>query len=176
MPDTADATEAAAITAAADALSDQLTMLGIDPQERPEHGGESTAECLARTAIEHASKVFADADDAAINEMVAGTEFLGMNPNSEGGIDLRVKMAAKLAAGLVQAAKGVLEAHPDARNYLEQSVIDRETGDRYVITFCRPGGRTPHQLREDAERQLATANNHIASLKNRLAIAVAETP
>lgn len=39
------------ITRVAEALSDYLTQLGVTPDERPEHGGETTAECLARVAI-----------------------------------------------------------------------------------------------------------------------------
>lgn len=33
------------------ALDDLLTMLGVDPQEYPEHGGETTAETLARAVL-----------------------------------------------------------------------------------------------------------------------------
>ncbi len=35
----------------AEALSDYLTQLGVKPDETPEHGGDSTAETLARVAI-----------------------------------------------------------------------------------------------------------------------------
>ena len=33
------------------AMSDSLTQLGVDPDERPDHGGETTGECLARIAV-----------------------------------------------------------------------------------------------------------------------------
>jgi hypothetical protein len=36
---------------AANRLSDLLTMLGVDPEERPEHGGPSTSEVLASAAL-----------------------------------------------------------------------------------------------------------------------------
>lgn len=39
------------VEAVAESLSDYLTQLGISPNERPEHGGDSTAETLARVAI-----------------------------------------------------------------------------------------------------------------------------
>jgi hypothetical protein len=42
---------AAAIVAVAEGLSDYLTMLGIDPDEVPEHGGPTTAQTLASVAI-----------------------------------------------------------------------------------------------------------------------------
>ena len=36
---------------AAEAMDDSLTMLGVDPGERPDHGGPTTAEVLARAAL-----------------------------------------------------------------------------------------------------------------------------
>lgn len=35
----------------AEAISDLLTMLGVDPDERPEHGGPTTAETLALAVL-----------------------------------------------------------------------------------------------------------------------------
>lgn len=40
------------ISKGADAISDLLAMLGVDPDERPEHGGPSTAETLAAAVVD----------------------------------------------------------------------------------------------------------------------------
>jgi hypothetical protein len=42
------------ILAAAERISDLLTMLGVDPDEVPEHGGETTATVIARAAVDAA--------------------------------------------------------------------------------------------------------------------------
>jgi hypothetical protein len=42
---------AATVSDAADRLHDLLVMLGVDPDERPEHDGPTTAETLARAAL-----------------------------------------------------------------------------------------------------------------------------
>jgi hypothetical protein len=46
----------------AEAMSDYLTQLGINPDERPEHGGRSIAEVLAAVALKSA---LANASDQA---------------------------------------------------------------------------------------------------------------
>lgn len=46
----------ACVHAGADAISDLLTMLGVNPDERPEHGGPSTAETLAAAVLRAAEE------------------------------------------------------------------------------------------------------------------------
>lgn len=44
------------VEAAARAIADSLTMLGVNPEERPEHGGPTTAETIASEAIRGAAR------------------------------------------------------------------------------------------------------------------------
>jgi hypothetical protein len=50
------------VDAGAEALDDLLTMLGVDPSERPEHGGPSTAEVLAAAVARAAAPFIAAAE------------------------------------------------------------------------------------------------------------------
>lgn len=104
----------------------------------------------AEAAIRAAGEVY-DADRREfVDRQVADARIAGWDINGD-GMDLRVAMARETAAGLVQAAKTFLDANPAATNYVEQTVIDRDSGDRYVIVFQKPGGKTPHELRQQAE-------------------------
>ncbi|MFI7073595.1 hypothetical protein [Micromonospora sediminicola] len=106
----------------------------------------------AEAAIRAAGDVY-DADRAAfVDQQVAEARIAGWDMSAK-GMDLRVTMARETAAGLVMAAKTFLDANPGAQNYVEQTVIDRESGDRYVILFMKPGGRSPHELRREAEAE-----------------------
>lgn len=61
------------------------------------------------------------------------------------------------------AFREILDSH-DAPNYVEQSLLDADTGETYTVLVGRPGGRTPHQLRADAEERAARAEAALAEL------------
>lgn len=48
---------------------------------------------------------------------------------------------------------GMLEKYPDAKNYIEATFGSRM--GPILVTVMRPGGKTPDQLRREAERKLA---------------------
>ena len=48
---------------------------------------------------------------------------------------------------------GMFEKYPDAKNYVEVTFGSRM--GPIVVTAIRPGGKTPDQLRREAERKLA---------------------
>lgn len=50
-PPTIDGLDATLVERVAEALSDSLIMLGVNPDERPEHGGPTTGEVLAVIAV-----------------------------------------------------------------------------------------------------------------------------
>lgn len=52
---------------------------------------------------------------------------------------------------------GLFEKHPDATNYIEVS-FDSRMGP-ILVTVMKPGGKTPDQLRREAERKLAEHMN-----------------
>ena len=62
--------------------------------------------------------------------------------------------------------KASFEEFPDAENYLEQRLWDKETSKGYVMTFQRLEGQSAHELRQEAERKLATAEARIAILES----------
>lgn len=106
----------------------------------------------AAAAVKAADEVYKADQDEFVQRQVEEARLAGFHIDGDGA-DLRVVMARETAAGLVMAAKTFLDSHPSAKNYVEQSVWDRESGDRYVITFSKPGGKTPHELRQRAEME-----------------------
>ena len=65
-------------------------------------------------------------------------------------MDATVK--TKVAQMLCAWAKDVID---DAPNYVEISFHHTETSQRYIITVQKADGKTPHQLRMEAEKELA---------------------
>jgi hypothetical protein len=64
---------------------------------------------------------------------------------------------AEFAAALLPVLKASFQENPDAENYLETTVTDRDDHSRYVMIFARSQRQTPHELRMAAEKKLATA-------------------
>lgn len=62
-----------------------------------------------------------------------------------------------LASALLPVIEQAFTEFPDAENYLEIPVFSREAGKRYLLTFSRSAGQTPHELRMQAERKLDRA-------------------
>ena len=60
-----------------------------------------------------------------------------------------------LAAAALDIMRTSFEQFPDAKNYLEQRCYDRQTHKGYVMTFQRAEGKTPHEMRQQAEAKLA---------------------
>ncbi len=110
----------------------------------------ATVEDTAR-ALQAAADVFSDADQSYADSLVAATGIAGFNLDGKGSLDL--VMAHELAATMTLAFKTILDAQPGAENYVEQEVIERNGGGRYVFIVCKPGGKTPHQLRRAAEAE-----------------------
>lgn len=59
--------------------------------------------------------------------------------------------------------------NPDAENYLEMEmwVRDPDSRERFVLNVRRGSGKTPHQLRQEAEAQVARLRDRIAALEER---------
>lgn len=60
-----------------------------------------------------------------------------------------------LAAAMLEVVEGALADTPEAINYIEQQLYSRTTGKRYVMTFQHADGKTPHELRLEAEAEVA---------------------
>lgn len=61
-------------------------------------------------------------------------------------------LAPQLLAGMLL---GMFEQYPDAKNYIECTF--KSPQGPILVTVVRPGGRTPDQLRREAERKLEEA-------------------
>ena len=63
-------------------------------------------------------------------------------------------LGPQLVAGMFL---GLFEKYPDAKNYLEVTFGSRM--GPILVTVMKPDGKTPHQLRTEAERKLAEHQN-----------------
>ena len=72
-----------------------------------------------------------------------------------GSIDMELSgTAPTLMAGMFL---GMFEKYPGAKNYIEFTFSSRM--GPVLVTVVRPGGKTPHQLRLEAEAKLATTGD-----------------
>jgi len=68
-----------------------------------------------------------------------------------GTIDVEMQGAGpQLMAGMFL---GMFERYPDAKNYIECTFSSPK--GPILVTVVRPGGKTPHQLRAEADKKLA---------------------
>lgn len=96
----------------------------------------------ARLLREQNARLWAMIDDPMITGLQIGN----------GGIRLGVDcIAAKLLAGMFL---GMFEKYPDAKNYIEVTLGSPH--GTILVTVTKPNGKTPHQLRLDAEEKLST--------------------
>lgn len=82
---------------------------------------------------------------------------------------MNTSVSRMVADQLVVAARETFTENPDALNYTETLVTDRENGARYVMIFARSPQQTPHKLRMGAERALKDAQKRNAALEAELA-------
>lgn len=79
------------------AISDLLTMLGVDPDERPEHGGPSTAATVAATVLQ-ATGLVVSVDTPAIKQAIA--EAVARGFNQAAGSIWRIRVWCDAAAAM----------------------------------------------------------------------------
>lgn len=84
-------------------------------------------------------------------DLLADPFISGLHYTAHGGLHVEGEApAAALMAGMFM---GMFERAPDAKNYIECRFLSKQ-GD-ILVTVTRPGGKTPHQLRLEAEAKLA---------------------
>lgn len=88
------------------------------------------------------------------------TDLLEIGPDG-----ISISTPEHLAAACLEIMKTSFEQYPDAKNYLEQKVYDRATHKHYAMTFQRVEGKSPAELRTQAEDALAVALARIAELE-----------
>jgi len=89
-------------------------------------------------------------ENAKLMATITDPLLTGMNIGN-GSIDMEMQGAGpQLMAGMFL---GMFERYPDAKNYIECTFSSRM--GPIVVTVVRPGGKSPHQLRTEADKKLA---------------------
>jgi hypothetical protein len=76
-----------------------------------------------------------------------------------GPAGVSVGVPEHLARVLVTLAKSWFEHYPDAENYLESTVYDPDSRQRFVFYVAKSKGQTPHELRLAAELDRSRASD-----------------
>lgn len=109
-------------------------------------------EAMAQAALDASQQVYRAAEEAEAERLVAETGLASMQVE-DGAAALRLVLAHDLAVKMTTAFQTILDANPGATNYVEQEFYPRGSRDPYVFVVCKPAGKTPHQLRREAEDQ-----------------------
>lgn len=120
-------------------------------------------------AFDAAVAVYDQAEKVEVDRLMDQTGFAGLEITGN-GVQLRLKYAADIAAHMVEAFDTLCEVR-GATNYVEwESTITDPAREqaikaglpqeewpphrRYSVIVVKPGGKTPHQLRQEAEQAL----------------------
>lgn len=103
--------------------------------------------------------------DVTPEDLVADVRLARAGPSRDGnGFDIDLLVPHEISAVLVHSFRAVLDEHGDAApNYVEMAV-DYE-GDRYAVIVLRPGRKTPHQLRAEAEAERDALREQVGALQ-----------
>lgn len=84
------------------------------------------------------------------------------------GISIATPEEIKYEVGLLAAR--MFADNPGAANYLEMQmrVGDPDSGEWFVLNIQRASGKSPHQLREEAEAEVARLHARVVELEQRL--------
>lgn len=124
-------------------------------EESPDVGRlvfDTDCDQMAEAAMQASGKVYVAAEEAEAERLVAETGLAGMEIE-DGAAALKLVLAHEFAVKMTMAFQTILDANPGATNYVEQEFFPRGSRDPYVFVVCKPGGKTPHQLRREAEAQ-----------------------
>lgn len=91
-----------------------------------------------------------------------------VNVTQLGPDGISVNTPTELAAICLHVMKKTFEEFPDAKNYLETQCFDRGTGKSYILTFKRNEGKTPHEMRQIAEKERDEARDELEKVKKEL--------
>lgn len=121
--------------------------------------------CLPAGAAERlADAVLAVCDEEAVNRMAAQfvEETRIRSMDFRNGMAMDLEPSQVLVANWAGAARGMLG---DAPNYVEMDISLAGTGEAYTFRLERRNGKTPHQLRKEAEARAEAAEARVAELE-----------
>lgn len=99
-----------------------------------------------------------------VQEVIGNPLLTGINIGN-GSIDIGMEgPGPMLLAGMFL---GMFEKHPDAKNYIEVHMTSPK-GD-VIVTVRKREGKTPDELKREAEQKLAVAEAELEELRKRLA-------
>ena len=95
-----------------------------------------------------------------LEKVISDPVLAGIEAN-EGGVNMMFKGAApNILAGMFV---GILDENPDAQNYITFKFFHERHG-LILITVQRYNGKTPHELRKEAEAKLEEAEKKLEEL------------
>lgn len=109
--------------------------------------------------VDHSARV--DIDDADAAEMLVEPGEFEVDIVSLGPEGIQTLTPEVIGANFLPVIKEAFEQNPEAENYLEFTLIDKEDRQRYLLTFCRSAQQTPHEMRMLAEQELNDARAKI---------------
>lgn len=109
--------------------------------------------------VDHSTRVDVEDADAAGMRVEPG-EF-DVDVVSLGPEGIKTLTPDVIGENFLPVIKEAFELNPEAENYLEFTLIDKEDRHRYLLTFCRSAQQTPHELRMLAEQELTEARGKI---------------
>ncbi|MBG0738934.1 hypothetical protein IV500_05790 [Paeniglutamicibacter antarcticus] len=98
-----------------------------------------------------------DVDDARAADLRVEPDESDLDVLALGPEGIKTLTPESVGSNFLPVIKAAFEANPDAENYLEFTLIDKENHERYLLTFCRSAQQTPHELRMLAEQELTQA-------------------
>jgi hypothetical protein len=86
----------------------------------------------------------------------------GLHVAEDGSPVVDVHFPESFAQLMLASFRAYLDEHK-APNYVHMPMTDMKTGETYFCTIGRPGGKSPHEMREAAERTLAVIRHRAAA-------------
>lgn len=109
--------------------------------------------------VDHSTRV--DVEDANVAGMRVEPGEFDVDVVSLGPEGIKTLTPDVIGANFLPVIKEAFELNPEAENYIEFTLIDKEDRQRYLLTFCRSAQQTPHELRMLAEQELTDARGKI---------------
>lgn len=90
----------------------------------------------------------------------------GLSVAEDGTPVVDVHLPESFAQLMLASFRWYLDKH-EAPNYVQMPMTDMKTGETYVCTIGRPGGKSPHEMRMLAEARVAELEAQLARQEKR---------
>lgn len=124
---------------------------------KEDHAQLAAPEFWMSVQMEHEAEATAEAEAEAAQTKIHS---FGVK---EGAAEVKLSPSQRVLSGIAEAFRDQLK---DAKNYVEMQMQDQETGEVFLLTIQRKNGKTPHQLRTEAEASVANRDRQIDKLED----------